>query len=106
MRPEIVKIKRAPTDSGRDWKFINVSDFDPKVHEKYVERKEPKKEPVKEPAKVDKDEKGIDDATADLLMEAGFDLDDLGSATDDELRAVKGIGPAKLKEIRQFYPAK
>ena len=45
------------------------------------------------------------DRLAKALRGAGFDsVAKIGAATDEALRAVNGIGPAALKEIRQAVP--
>jgi len=47
------------------------------------------------------------DAVARLLIESGFHTaDDVARAEDYELRAIGGIGPTRLAEIRQLIPRK
>lgn len=42
---------------------------------------------------------------ADRLAAAGYDTEDsIREASDDELRAIPGIGDATVKRIRAFYP--
>lgn len=78
--------------------IINETDYDPKVHDLYeVEESEP--EEVEE-------EESLDDDLAELLSGAGIDSPEkIRAASDDDLRAIKGIGPAKLREIRELYPS-
>ena len=50
--------------------------------------------------------KGIDLRDAQALVAAGFATPrDIKAASDRELRAVEGVGPAKLKQIRERFPA-
>ena len=45
----------------------------------------------------------FDEKVAKTLIDGGYEfLSDVAAATDDELRAVSGIGPARLTEIRSI----
>jgi DNA-directed RNA polymerase alpha subunit len=44
----------------------------------------------------------VDESTVQLLSDAGYDsLEAIREGTDENLLAIKGIGPAKLAEIRE-----